>query len=294
MTEQLIFDITSCEEALKSLEAFLDLNEREIVKFIANNKGDISSEDFIEAFNISEEKLLSKELLPVSLHVTTNNDNCATIKKFGLMDLQKAVTLDTPLNRYLKSMGITIDVENKEIHYKDKVYDISKKYNGINAGSKDESLNSVIHKLFIDFQINSFFYDKNVLNYDGDIRRGPEFLINLANLLRNSDIENIWKQNKDNKCYVIKFFAPLSKYTNYSFLNYVDEDWEEEALKLEMVKAIIKKSLYRIHDDIFYDGAEEGFSYIKPHEVIPFSNIIKIYSEEEYLEAYNIKEESTW
>ena len=288
MQEQLIFDMTSTESTLQSLEGLLGLNERKIVQYIINKKGELDTEDFMDTFSVKENNLLNKELFIVSLHVTTNNDNCASIKKFGLLDLQKSLTLDTPLKRHLKSLGIHIDLTNKKIFYNDNIIDIGKKYSGINFGSEDEYLNSVIHKLFIDFQINAFFYSKNVLNYDGGVKNRPEFLMNLSNLLKDTRISKKWEDNT--KCYVIKFFAPLSSYTDYSFSDFIYDDLDEKEVISEKIKSVIQKSLWRIHDDIFHNGPDECYSYIKPHLVIPNSQIMKIYTEEEYVEEYNIKE----
>ncbi len=53
-------------------------------------------------FQITDEQLLSNELIMSALHVTTNNDECSSIKTYGLVNLQQAILLDTPLNKSLR------------------------------------------------------------------------------------------------------------------------------------------------------------------------------------------------
>ncbi|WP_346234877.1 hypothetical protein MKY04_18030 [Lysinibacillus telephonicus] len=287
MKKQLIFDMTTCGSTLKSLSKLLNIDDSEIVKYIVTRKGEYSVEEFLEVFDVDENVVADKELLLTSLHVTTNNDNCESIKELGITNLQKAVTLNTPLKRYLKEQGVEINVEKKEIFYKGKNYDISKEYNGINIGSKDEQLNWIIYKLYKDYQINAFFYDKNVLNYGGDIRRRPEFLKNLAAFLKSSNIENNWKMSSEYQCHVIKFFAPISQFTNYTF-NVEDMYYlEEQEFYLEKIKWVIKQSLRHLHDDKFNDGAENCYAYLRFDETIPYSNIISILTDVEYLKSIN-------
>lgn len=58
------------------------------------------------------------------MHVTTNNDTCSFIRKFGLLDLQQALTIETPLHMYLKEHGILIDAEEGLIHHHSTSYRI--------------------------------------------------------------------------------------------------------------------------------------------------------------------------
>ncbi|RDW16581.1 hypothetical protein CWR48_16195 [Oceanobacillus arenosus] len=127
-----------------------------------------------------------------SLHVTTNNDECSSIKKYGLINLQQAILLDTPLNKYLQNHGVQIDLAKKQIHYKGEIYEIAKDYRGL-AGR--DSAEWVSFKLFEDYQINSFFSSENVLNYGGNVNENPEFLYNLAQLLKDGKIKYDWMNN---------------------------------------------------------------------------------------------------
>lgn len=295
LVEKIVFDITEFESSIKSLEKLTNIDGREIFNYILEKKDQYDVNNFLERFDIDKEILLSKELELVSLHVTTTFDDLATVKQFGLVDLQQVVTLDTPFHHYLKKKDIFIDVEKKEIHHKGHTVDISKEWTGLHGYGHEKHLNWVIYKLFIDNQVSAFFYTPNALDYDGDTRRGPEFLINLARLLKDNSIEDDWNFSTDTKCYVLKFVAPLSHYKIDSFyssgglnrdnINFLDE----EEIPIEKVKSLIEKGLRHIHDFVFY-SVDDCYSYVRPNVIIPFSQIIGVYSEEEYLEKYNIIE----
>ncbi|WRP05651.1 hypothetical protein U9J35_17270 [Rossellomorea aquimaris] len=294
IVEKIVFDMTGFESSIKSLEKLTNIDARKIFKYISERKEKYDVGDFLGTFNIREETLLSKELELVSLHVTTTFDDLATVKEFGLINLQQAVTLDTPFRRYLKEKEIFVDVEKKEIHHKGNIIDISKEWDGLHGDGYEKQLNWVVYKLFIDNQVSAFFYTPNALDYGGDVRRGPEFLINLTRLLKDSSIENDWKSSSIKKCYVLKFVSPLSDYEVDSFyssgglnrdnINLLDED----EIPIEKIKSLIEKALRHIHDFVFY-SVDECFSYVRSNVIIPFNQITDIYTEEEYLEEYNIK-----
>ncbi|MGG3772977.1 hypothetical protein [Heyndrickxia faecalis] len=120
MSKIIHYDLTTFEGTIQSLEKYLNESEREISKYIANNKDNYDSNEFIELFQITDEQLLSSELIMSSLHVTTNNDECSSIKKYGLVNLQQAILLDTPLNKFLQNHGVQIDLEKKQIYHNGK------------------------------------------------------------------------------------------------------------------------------------------------------------------------------
>ncbi|MFO1444469.1 hypothetical protein KDN24_14920 [Bacillus sp. Bva_UNVM-123] len=186
MSKAIQYDLTTFEGTIHSLGKYLNLTEREISKYIANNKDSYDINEFLQLFQITDEQLLSSELIMTSLHVTTNNDECSSIKKYGLVNLQQAILLNTPLNKYLQNHGVQIDLEKKQIHHKGEIYDIAKGYRGILGRGSAEW---VSFKLFEDYQINSFFSCENVLNYGGNVNENPEFVYNLAKLLKDGNIK---------------------------------------------------------------------------------------------------------
>lgn len=106
IVEKIVFDITRFESSIKSLEKLTNINGRELFKYISERKDEYGVSDFLKTFDIDEETLLSKELELVSLHVTTSFDDLATVRDFGLINPQQAVTLVTPFHHYLKKKDI--------------------------------------------------------------------------------------------------------------------------------------------------------------------------------------------
>lgn len=288
MSKAIHYDLTTFEGTIQSLGRYLSITEREISKYIAKNKDDYDCDEFIELFQITDEQLLSSELIMSSLHVTTNNDGCSSIKKYGLINLQQAILLDTPLNKYLQNHGVQIDLINKQVHYKGNIYDIAKEFRGL---SGRDSAEWVSFKLFEDYQINSFFSSVNVLNYGGNVNENPEFLYNLAQLLKDGKIKYDWMNDNNKKCYIIKFETPLSDINNFYHRTYT-ENLEEIEIDLMNRKWIIEKSLSILNDGIFHGFyTNEIHCELKPSVSVPFSNIIKIYTPSEYLKEYKVKNE---
>ncbi|KOS67120.1 hypothetical protein AEA09_14810 [Lysinibacillus contaminans] len=282
MKKQIVFDFTRFEETLSSLSNYLNVSEERISRYALRHKDTFNVEDFLEEFEITDEKLLNIDLLMSSLHVTTNNDKCESIKKYGLISLQKAIELDTPLSNFLKSRDIFIDVQKKEIQYKDKVFDLGKNFESVS-----NPIDAVIRKLYMDYQINSFFNYGNVLTYG--VQNNPEFLFDLSNLLK----ENLtfeWFQRK-NDCYVLKINVPLDNIEDYTFLDeHNKENFSFSELELLKRKWIIKQSFEKLNDDFFYSSMGECYCYLKVGISIPSENIVNIYSPEEYREVYRIND----
>jgi hypothetical protein len=285
MGNQIVYDMTTLQDTIGSMSRLLGVDERQITKYCANHKDDYEVDEFLSILGIREHDLLHFEILLTSLHVTTDNENCSSVKKHGLLNLHQALIKDTPLRAYLRDLGVLIEIEKKQIQYQDKIFDISKKYNGIN-----EPIDWIIYKLYKDFQLNGFFYSDNVLKYGGGIRRRPEFLYNLAEFLGLPNIEYDWI--RDAYCYVVKFKASLSTFADWTFdidnneLNFLDDT----EINIRKIKWLINQSLRRINDDIFHSCLDDCYSYLKIDAFIPVSDIMRIYTESEYLAEYRINE----
>ena len=285
MGEQIIYDMTTLQDTISSMSKLLGVDERQITKYCASHKDNYDIEGFFSLLGLSEHSLLDFEIYITSLHVTTDKDNCSSLKKYGLLNLQQALIKDTPLRAYLEDFGVFIEIDKKQIKYHDKVFDVSKEYNGIN-----KPIDWIIYKLYRDFQVNSFFYSDNVLKYGGGIRRRPEFLYNLAEFLGEPNIEYDWI--KDTNCYVIKYKSALSQLADWNFdidkdkIDYLDDT----EINIRKIKWIINQSLRRINNEFFYSSIDDCYSYLKNDVFVPVSDIQRIYSENEYLEEYRINE----
>ncbi|WP_404347497.1 hypothetical protein LG311_17865 [Sutcliffiella horikoshii] len=291
MKKEVLYDLTSVYSTVDSLGEYLNLTERQIGTYLAQNKNSYNVADLQDYYLIDDEVFLASDISLVSLHVTTNNDECGAIKKYGLLNLQQTIKNDTPLGNYLKGEGVLIDIEMKQVQYKDKLYNINKGYSGIKDSNKD----SVPYKIYDDYQINSFISYGNVLEYG--VQNMPEFLGNLSDFLGSKDIGFNWWYQENKKCYVVKFKTALSNCANDTFysgdagaLNSNDFKYlSGEELELLKRKWLVYQSLSIISNSIFSDIEKEIYCQLNFDVAVPYTDIIKIYTDSEYLEEYKIK-----
>ncbi|QGH20224.1 hypothetical protein [Clostridium butyricum] len=270
-----IFDITNFETALSFLCNYLAINEEQVINFITSNSKDYDIEEFIDEFSINIDSLDIDNVKAVVIHTTTNNDECNTIKKYGLLNLQQAVTVNTPLKLYLKRWKIVFDIENKTMWLNDKLFDIT--YNNRNNpyhADYDEALQDIARKLYFDFQINGFFCTEDVREYGGRVHERPEFLNNLSEKFKHKPIEDKWKENS--KCYLIKFSSMLDYFTHFTFYKDKDEYLEDFNTKVILKRWLINKALYVIWNNLHFGGNPEIIAYMKPEVIIPYSDILEI------------------
>lgn len=285
--------MTDYDNTIKSLAEFLDLTQKEISDFVLKSP-DTDVVDFLEEFNIKDEKLLEKDIELVSLHSTTSIDNCQSIKEKGIINLQDAVSQETPLKTYLENKDIQINIEEKYLLFKGEKLDISKKNEGFGLSDEDEYRNRIIHKFYGDFQVNGFLCHENVLTYGGYTKDRPEILFDLANFLKDEKIELDWVKDKNKKHHIIKFKQPLNYYIWYTFeVEYEDNDYgitkdnleylPNNVIESKVKKWVIQKSLYLLKEGIY-----ELYSYVHPEWRIAPEDIVEIMIEEEYLSKYKI------
>lgn len=278
MNKSVLYDTTTYD--LSGLSNHFNLSKDDILNFFMKVGAiNADAQAFFSYFNISNNNILEKDIYLTSLHVTTVNDQLASINKFGLLNLQDAVTYKTPLKKYLLEKGVSIDIKRKVIDHKGKLIDISAKYDG---NLYHTPLHKVIYKLFIDYPITSFFSTKNVTNYEGKVHERPEFLKNLAELLNSPDINNDWK--KRNECYVIKYRSHIDNFSNMSFrMNIYEPDCSEE-VDLQKRIWIIDKTL----ENQRYGYEDTCYSHLKENVIIPSQDFLSTYTLAQYKQAYKI------
>ncbi|MGE7219593.1 hypothetical protein ACQKJC_24460 [Priestia koreensis] len=285
MKENIVYDFTSINGILESLSKYLKIEQKSIINYISNLRIGFDLIQFLEDHRIEDEQLLECDLSLVSLHVTTNNDECASIKKYGLINLQKAISLETPVSNFLRSQGISINIEQQQIHYNGKIYSISE-------DSMNEDIKLIYYKLYNDYQVNSFLSYSNVLEYG--VESVPEFIENLADLLESNDICDNWIKF-NNQCYVIKFVAPLSNYADHNFYEQgcnrlSKEDFQFLSEELELLKRIwiLNQSFNIIINYYTWNQIKDLFGILKFDVEVPNTDIKKIYTPDEYLNEYQI------
>ncbi len=266
-----IFDITTYESSIKFLEEFLNIDSETIYNFIKSNPNDIYVDDFIEINTIDLESLTIENIEAVVLHVTSNDDECESIMKTGLMNLQQALTMDTPLKRHLKKYNIEFDISNNIMWVRSEAHEIKYDSNISGYEVKKDKLNSLARKIYFDHQIDGFFAVQNYKDYGGNVHKRPEFLHNIKELFKGGErIEDEWIE--ESKHYVIKFKAPLDE---FAFCNFYSKryEYEEDYETKEKIKTwLIDKALSNVWSYYYYKkGLNEFIAYMKPEVIIPFS-----------------------
>lgn len=276
MKEKWLYDMTDAENTMKSLSKFLNIGKRKLFRFMytrANEYIDYDKfyEELIEEFDIDIDKLYIDNVYIKSIHVTTGNDNGHSIKEKGLLNLQEALTQDTPLRNFLLKKDIRVDVENKLVYFRDKkllIVDDKSDY-------KDNK-NYVYNKLYRDCEVNGFACDEAPLEYGGDVANRPEFLYNLGIMLRYITLEEEWKID-NRQCYIVEYKYPHEKLAWFTLiLNNEDEDEIEEARESYVKEWLIRQSMTVLIYDIKGWGKPEIISYLKLSENIPNYDIINV------------------
>ncbi|MEK5038027.1 hypothetical protein [Sporosarcina sp. FSL K6-3457] len=272
----IIFDITSYGGAIQFITDFSDVDKKSIMGFIDANPTDCDVHHFMDTFNVEIDKLDVSNIEAIILHVTSNDDNCAAIKKYGLLNLQQALTVETPLRRYLIEFGIEFDISTKVMWCQGHRFDITYEVNSISNEKDQELLKDIARKIYFDPQIDGFFSVNDYSEYGGAVHERPELLFNLKEFFKAETLENTWKNNKEKKHFVVKYKALLSQIAWYSFYENETQyqaDWvSKEYLKLDL----IKKALYVVWNVHHYKQLPEIYTYMRTETIIPYSDILEI------------------
>ena len=229
------------------------------------------SDEFCEKYSTGIEQIDIESLEMVAFQVTSNSNDCADIKKYGLRNLQWVLSNDTNLCRFLKDNNISFDIENRLLYIGDTAYDIDyEKYRNLDMISRrNEQLHNIGHKIYYDFQINAFMFHKDIYEYS-TICQAPEFLYTLAVLNEaTKGIDTKWK----NMCkpYVVKFKCKLKDLAYFTFYEREDaynEDRQENWSKLK--KLLITSAVERA----WGNKTSEAVAYMKPDVAIAPENIL--------------------
>lgn len=263
---QFIYDLTSYEKARESLSKLVGISEIDIEIFVHKNAYDYDclSEKFIEQFNIDMESFDISNMHLKIMQVTTNGDNCESIKRYGVLNTQEAIKEDTYLARYLKSKGIRINFEEESINFNGNTYYRSSEIN--------REVKLCCTKLFSKghYPINAFIYSDSPQNYGGGVKERPELIGNLAEVF-GTNIEEDWIKNT--KCFIVVFKVLLDDFHYSTFTNY---EYEDEEDKNNVVKRwLIKNSLNLIHNfKLLGSGHRDIYAFLKPEHKVEPQNIL--------------------
>ena len=275
---QRYYDITNPDAAYEWLYSVLDMKRGDFISdYVLESRNDFDT--FFVRHLKEAERLDIDQLEFVAIHVTTNGDDCAEIKKNGLKDLQKVLQEETELSMFLKKRGIWFDIPSKIMHIDDKNFDIDyKKYTNWDRMIKQvDALYSIGRKIFYDHQVNGFLFSKDVYDY-GTIHEAPEFLLTLSEFDKDTvGINDEWAAAS--KPYVIKYRAKITEFEYYTFYE-GQEDYLQDyhngwiGLKKTLFQKAVRGAFSELSSDVY--------AYMKPGRIIEPARIIECIPAEEW------------
>lgn len=270
------YDITTPDTAYNWIYDTLQINQGMFLEsYLLKCNKDIDL--FCKMYAKKIEKLDIENLEIVAFQVTSNSDNCESVKKHGIRNLQWVLSNDTEMNKLIQKNGISFDLEQKAMYIDSKKYDVDyDKYKGKFLIEGDE-LESIAHKLFYDFQINAFLFCKDIGKYSV-IYNTPEFLYTLAQFSQKARlIEDIWKEQSDT--YVVKYKAKIDDFAWFTFYDKEESFYDDQIKNYWCLK---NKLIMLAIDGMNGELSENVFAYMNQNTVILPQNILEIIPAEEW------------
>lgn len=180
----MIYDIRNSELAIETLINLTNVSKNVWI----NSSRDVKKTDctqivecLINEYRIKE--LNCDDIDFIFSHITTSNNGCESIKKYGLLDLRESYFLkDSELRKMLDSNGIEIDIENKLLKYKNNTFDINFEKDCSSTDIVEKLAWKIGYKFYFDYNICGFLTLENSA-YPGNIHKRPEILLNIDQLL---------------------------------------------------------------------------------------------------------------
>lgn len=261
-----MFDITTSDLAYEWLQDILGISGEDIIRDYAL-KCNRDLDCFMDRHLNTIKAIDMNSIEFGAFHVTSNSDQCTEIKQHGIRNLQKVLDGPSELKSFLNSFGFKFDIQNKKMISKGKVYNIDyESYKNETLTYQEEKLKEIARKIYFDYQVNGFFFSRNIFKYGTKIDKRPEFLLTLSSFNLPFDyLGDKWSQNR--RGYVVKYKAKLSQFEYYTFYHDVNDyldDLQTEWMQLKkwMFSYAIDCSFSNLYSDIY--------AYMKPvNDILP-------------------------
>ncbi len=181
------YDIRSSANALKTLVELSGVDISTWKKYVERENEydsvDDLVEDLINTYGHFPTNYLDWNF--VYFHVTTSANECAAIKKYGILDLKHAyLCKESDLRIFLDQHGVFIDLDNALLTYKGRTYDIT--YN-LRKNPEEDTQEyycwSIGRKFYYDYATCGFLSVCKNIPYGGLVHHRPEILWDIDNLL---------------------------------------------------------------------------------------------------------------
>ena len=151
-------------------------------------------EDVIKTYGQIPKNYLDLDF--IYFHVTTSANDCASIKKYGILDLNHAyLCKESEIRIFLVQHGVTLNLDNKLLTCNGKTYDITFCPEKCPMAETQEHLCWLIgRKFYYDYTTCGFLSVRERSPYGGQVHRRPEILWDIDNLLR-LNLSGEWEQS---------------------------------------------------------------------------------------------------
>ena len=263
---KIYYDVTNPDAAYEWVYSILDIKQGGLIEdYVLQCSSDF--EKFFEEHIDKIKEIDINKLELVAIHVTSNNDNCLAIRNQGLKNLKVVLSEDTELSRFLLGEQIAFDINQKKMFIQGSEYEIDyQKYLRMGEKTKQqEELESIARKIYYDYQVNGFFFNKDIFDYGTGIHKHPEFLLTLSAL--GKEVHSVVdKWDECNEGYVIKYKSQIKDFEYYTFYYSIDEYLKDSKNGWIQLKKLL---LSRAIDSCFSNLESEIFAYMKPGIIEP-------------------------
>lgn len=263
----MIYDIRTIDSALKFLEKGLMI-ERNVIYEAIKDRGDfISLGSFYEELSIEKTYIKVESIKMLLSHVTTTIDENEFLLKYGLVNLQDVLQLDSPLNRFINKHQISFDFKEKIIICGNESYSINrtdyKNHHG--HGDFKNHLKELSRKIYADHQISAFLTMEGDTAYLGEVHARPEIL---------RDISNVSKINLSQEWYeiskpqVVEFYVNVSNVEPASFDLRNEHFMSSEEYKNYIENWLVEKAINTIWNISTFNRTPENIVYVNYNHII--------------------------
>jgi len=266
---EIYYDITNPDASYNWLHSVLDIKKGELISdYVLECNNDFDT--FFEKHIGEIEHLDINQLELVVFHVTTNRDDCAEIRKNGLRDLKKVLQEKTEFSTFLSDRGIRFNVPSKKMYVNGEAFDIHHKKCVNRADRQEEVLHAIGRRIYNDFQVNGFFFCKDIHRY-GTIHTAPEFLLTLSGFSKETArIDREWEELS--QPFIVKFKARITDFefcTFYGCLEDYLQDYHNNWIELK------RWLLQGAVSSTFSKPVSIIFAYIKQGRIIEPDRILE-------------------
>lgn len=196
----------------------------------------------------------------VFFHITTSEDQCASIRRNGILDLPEVYRCkDSELHIFLDAHGVLINLDEEILTYKGRNYDIHYGESPWNHSSVEYKCWSVGRKFYYDYTVCGFLSVWSRSPYGGMVHRRPEILWEIDELL-GTRLSREWESTHE--AYEIIAIAS-GRDICYP---YADESSEEDKIMAYIVMA---------YNEAF-NGDSENILLMKNRVQIPPRDVLEI------------------